>query len=58
MTALFYSAVVVGVALTAFAVLREHGTRLAKAASWLCLAVAALPGLGLLGILLQVIFGS
>lgn len=58
MSALFYSAVVVGVALLAFAVLREHGTRLAKAASWLCLAVAALPGLGLIGVVLQVVFGS
>lgn len=58
MAALFYSAVVVGVALTAFAVLREHGTRLAKAASWWCLSVAALPGLGLIGVVLQVIFGS
>lgn len=58
MAALFYSAVVVGVALTAFAVLREHTTRLAKAASWFCLAVAALPGLGLIGIFLQVILGT
>ncbi|MDC2956879.1 hypothetical protein PO587_20655 [Streptomyces gilvifuscus] len=58
MAALFYSSVMVGVALTAFAVLREHGTRLTKAASWLCLAIAALPGLALVGIVLQVIFGS
>ncbi|MET8448694.1 hypothetical protein [Streptomyces sp. NPDC005209] len=58
MAALFYSAVVVGVALIAFAVLRERGARLAKAASWLCLAVAALPGLGLIGVVLQVVFGS
>jgi hypothetical protein len=49
---------VAGVALLAFLVLREHGTRLAKAASWWCLAVAALPGLGLLGVVLQVVFGS
>lgn len=58
MAALFYSAVLVGVALTAFAVLREHGTRFAKTASWFCLAVAALPGLGLIGVVLQVVFGS
>lgn len=58
MAALFYSAVLVGVALIAFAVLREHGTRFAKAASWFCLAVAALPGLGLIGVVLQVVFGS
>ncbi|MER5525008.1 hypothetical protein ABT075_10440 [Streptomyces sp. NPDC002677] len=58
MAALFYSAVVVGVALIACAVLWEHGTRFAKAASWFCLAVAALPGLGLIGVVLQVVFGS
>lgn len=58
MAALFYSAVVAGVSLIAFAVLREHGTRLAKTASWGCLAVAALPGLALIGVVLQVVFGS
>ncbi|MGQ5639326.1 MULTISPECIES: hypothetical protein [unclassified Streptomyces] len=58
MAALFYTGVVAGVALLAFLVLREHGTRLAKAASWWCLAVAALPGLGLLGVVLQVVLGS
>ncbi|MEU2926465.1 hypothetical protein ABZ636_15685 [Streptomyces sp. NPDC007251] len=58
MAALFYSGVVAGVALLAFLVLREHGTRPAKAASWLCLAVAALPGLAVIGVVLQVVFGS
>jgi hypothetical protein len=56
MAAQFYSFIVAGVALTAFAALREHGTRLAKAASWWCLAVATLLGLGLIGVTLQVVF--
>ncbi len=58
MAGLFYSFVVVGIALIAFAVLRECGTRLAKAASWLCLVVATLPGLALIGVVLQMIIGS
>jgi hypothetical protein len=46
------------VALPAFAALREHGTRFSKALSWIFLAFGAIPALALVGVILQVIFGS
>ncbi|MFG2914223.1 hypothetical protein ACGF0D_15175 [Kitasatospora sp. NPDC048298] len=41
----FWSVPLLLVALLCFAVLREHGTPLAKRASWVFLAIAALPAL-------------
>ncbi|MFG2904357.1 hypothetical protein ACGF13_04740 [Kitasatospora sp. NPDC048286] len=42
---MFWSVPALLVALLCFAVLREHGTPLAKRASWVFLAIVALPAL-------------
>jgi ABC-type proline/glycine betaine transport system permease subunit len=55
---LFACLVMAIVALPAFAALREHGTRFSKALSWMFLAFGAIPALALVGVILQVIFGS